>query len=92
VLNGRTARAPTQEREHASALRRLRAAQVAAQQRQQLGVDRRAAAQQPALPMGYFGTGPIIASALQVFAHIYEERGKPAFNIARSRSTAPTIR
>jgi poly(3-hydroxybutyrate) depolymerase len=35
----------------------------------------------PALPMGYFGTGPIIASALQVFAHLYEERGKPAFNI-----------
>ena len=31
----------------------------------------------PALPMGYFGTGPIIASALQVFAHLYEERGKP---------------
>jgi poly(3-hydroxybutyrate) depolymerase len=37
----------------------------------------------PALPMGYFGTGPIIASALQVFAHLYEERGKPHFNIAR---------
>ncbi|HYD24900.1 MAG TPA: polyhydroxyalkanoate depolymerase [Croceibacterium sp.] len=36
----------------------------------------------PALPMGYFGTGPIIASALQVFAHLCEERGKPAFNIA----------
>lgn len=35
----------------------------------------------PALPMGYFGTGPIIASALQVFAHLYEERGKPAFGI-----------
>src|SRR5690606_38863359 len=26
--------------------------------------------------------GPIVASALQVFAHLYEERGKPAFNIA----------
>ncbi len=36
----------------------------------------------PALPMGYFGTGPILASALQVFAHFYEERGKPAFGIA----------
>jgi poly(3-hydroxybutyrate) depolymerase len=35
----------------------------------------------PSLPMGYFGTGPIIASALQVFAHLYEDRGKPAFNI-----------
>ena len=37
----------------------------------------------PALPMGYFGTGPIIASALQVFAHLYEERGKPTFNITQ---------
>ena len=35
----------------------------------------------PALPMGYFAAGPIIASALQVFAHLYEERGKPAFAI-----------
>jgi len=36
----------------------------------------------PALPMGYFGTGPIMASALQVFARFHEERGKPAFDIA----------
>ena len=36
----------------------------------------------PALPMGYFGTGPIMASALKVFAHLYEERGKPHFGIA----------
>ena len=35
----------------------------------------------PILPMGYFGTGPMIASALKVFAHIYEERGKPTFGI-----------
>ena len=35
----------------------------------------------PALPMGYFGTGPIMASALQVFAQFYEQRGKPVFNI-----------
>ena len=35
----------------------------------------------PALPMGYFGTGPIMASALQVFANFYEERGKPSFDI-----------
>ena len=34
----------------------------------------------PVLPMGYFG-GPVVASALQVFAHLYEERGKPAFGI-----------
>lgn len=35
----------------------------------------------PALPMGYFGIGPMIASALEVFAHLYEERGKPEFDI-----------
>ncbi len=51
----------------------------------------------PALPMGYFGSGPIIASALQVFAHLYEERGKPAFNIAsveidgEARAVAETV-
>ena len=36
----------------------------------------------PALPMGYFGNGPMIASALEVFAHWHEERGKPEFGIA----------
>ena len=35
----------------------------------------------PALPMGYFGNGPIMASALKVFANFYEERGKPTFDI-----------
>ncbi len=35
----------------------------------------------PALPMGYFGMGPAAASALKVFAHLYEERGKPDFDI-----------
>ncbi|MCX7676091.1 MAG: polyhydroxyalkanoate depolymerase [Alteraurantiacibacter sp.] len=35
----------------------------------------------PALPFGYFGLGPALASALRVFAHIYQERGKPAFGI-----------
>tara|TARA_A100001391_G_scaffold188957_2_gene159929 strand:- start:3255 stop:4463 length:1209 start_codon:yes stop_codon:yes gene_type:complete len=35
----------------------------------------------PALPMGYLGMGPTMASALKVFAHVYEERGKPAFGI-----------
>jgi poly(3-hydroxybutyrate) depolymerase len=35
----------------------------------------------PALPIGYFGMGPVVASALEVFAHLYEERGKPAFGI-----------
>ncbi len=35
----------------------------------------------PALPMGYFGLGPVIASALEVFAHAASPRGKPAFGI-----------
>ena len=35
----------------------------------------------PALPLGYFGMGPMMASALEVFAHLHEERGKPEFAI-----------
>ena len=35
----------------------------------------------PALPIGYFGMGPVVASALTVFAHIHEGRGKPDFGI-----------
>ncbi|MXO60758.1 polyhydroxyalkanoate depolymerase [Altererythrobacter salegens] len=35
----------------------------------------------PALPLGYFGMGPIVASALEVFAHLYEDRSKPEFGI-----------
>ncbi|VVT02057.1 polyhydroxyalkanoate depolymerase [Erythrobacter sp. EC-HK427] len=35
----------------------------------------------PALPMGYFGMGPAAASALKLFAHLYEDRGKPVFDI-----------
>ncbi|WAT16998.1 polyhydroxyalkanoate depolymerase [Aurantiacibacter sp. MUD11] len=35
----------------------------------------------PALPLGYMGMGPATASALKVFAHLYEERGKPEFDI-----------
>lgn len=35
----------------------------------------------PALPIGYLGMGPAVASALKVFAHLYEERGKPEFGI-----------
>ncbi|WP_126173212.1 polyhydroxyalkanoate depolymerase [Altericroceibacterium xinjiangense] len=35
----------------------------------------------PSLPIGYFGMGPAVASALQVFAHLYGDRGKPTFNI-----------
>ena len=35
----------------------------------------------PALPMGYFGMGPVMASALDVFAHAAAPRGKPGFGI-----------
>lgn len=35
----------------------------------------------PALPMGYFGFGPVLASALDVFAHATMARGKPTFDI-----------
>jgi poly(3-hydroxybutyrate) depolymerase len=36
----------------------------------------------PALPIGYLGMGPVVASALEVFAHLYEERRKPEFGIS----------
>ena len=36
----------------------------------------------PAVPFGYFGLGPVMASALDVFAHAAAPRGKPAFGIA----------
>ena len=35
----------------------------------------------PALPLGYLGMGPMMASALEVFAHVYEDRGKPTFDL-----------
>ena len=35
----------------------------------------------PALPLGYFGMGPMAASALEVFAHATATYGKPAWNI-----------
>jgi len=37
--------------------------------------------QNPANPFSYFGGGPIIASALDVFAHAAAPRGKPAFGL-----------
>ncbi len=39
----------------------------------------------PALPIGYLGMGPALASALTVFAHVYEERGKPEWGIDAAR-------
>ncbi|MDE2301108.1 MAG: polyhydroxyalkanoate depolymerase, partial [Sphingomonadales bacterium] len=35
----------------------------------------------PALPLGYLGAGPVVASALEVFAHAAMPRGKPVFGI-----------
>ncbi len=35
----------------------------------------------PINPMGYSGFGPVVASALEVFAHAAAPRGKPAFGI-----------
>lgn len=35
----------------------------------------------PAMPFGYFGLGPVMASALDVFAHATMPRGKPEFDI-----------
>jgi poly(3-hydroxybutyrate) depolymerase len=35
----------------------------------------------PSLPLGYTGLAPVVASALDVFAHAAAPRGKPAFDI-----------
>jgi poly(3-hydroxybutyrate) depolymerase len=35
----------------------------------------------PVLPLNYFGFGPVVASALEVFAHASAPRGKPEFGI-----------
>jgi poly(3-hydroxybutyrate) depolymerase len=37
--------------------------------------------QHPANPFAYFGGGPLLASALDVFAHAAAPRGKPAFSL-----------
>ncbi len=37
--------------------------------------------QNPANPMAYFGGGPMVASALEVFAHAAAPRGKPEFGL-----------
>ncbi|AUW57695.1 polyhydroxyalkanoate depolymerase [Sphingobium sp. SCG-1] len=48
----------------------------------------------PANPFSYFGAGPILASALDVFAHASATRGKPAFDLPETtidgRSTPVT--
>jgi poly(3-hydroxybutyrate) depolymerase len=37
--------------------------------------------QSPGNPLSYFGGGPVLASALEVFAHAAAPRGKPAFGL-----------
>ena len=41
--------------------------------------------QNPANPFAYMGMGPIVASALDVFAHAASPRGKPEFGLAYTR-------
>ncbi|HWK37231.1 polyhydroxyalkanoate depolymerase [Sphingomonas sp.] len=38
----------------------------------------------PANPFAYFGGGPVLASALEVFGHAAAPRGKPEFELART--------
>ena len=38
----------------------------------------------PANPFSYFGGGPVLASALEVFAHAAAPRGKPEFGLTRT--------
>ena len=38
----------------------------------------------PANPFAYFGGGPVVSSALEVFAHAAAPRGKPAFGLDRT--------
>jgi len=40
--------------------------------------------QNPANPFAYFGGGPVIASALEVFAHAAAPRGKPHFGLTHT--------
>jgi len=40
--------------------------------------------QNPANPFAYFGGGPVIGSALEVFAHAAAPRGKPEFGLDRT--------
>ena len=40
--------------------------------------------QSPSNPMSYLGAGPVMASALEVFAHAAAPRGKPAFGLTET--------
>jgi poly(3-hydroxybutyrate) depolymerase len=47
--------------------------------------------QHPANPFAYFGGGPLLASALDVFAHAAAPRGKPAFNLPTTEIDGVTV-
>jgi poly(3-hydroxybutyrate) depolymerase len=48
--------------------------------------------QNPANPMAYSSMGPIVASALDVFAHASAPRGKPEFGLETTRVQGKTVR
>jgi len=45
----------------------------------------------PANPFAYFGGGPVLASALDVFAHAAAPRGKPAFGLTETAVDGRTV-
>ena len=47
--------------------------------------------QNPAYPISYFGGGPVLASALKVFAHASAPRGKPAFGLLETQVDGQTV-
>ncbi|MBB5985506.1 polyhydroxyalkanoate depolymerase [Sphingobium lignivorans] len=47
--------------------------------------------QNPANPFAYFGGGPMLASALDVFAHAAAPRGKPAFDLPTTEVNGKTV-
>ncbi len=44
----------------------------------------------PVLPVGYLGFGPVVGSALEVFAHAAAPRGKPSFGITETTVNGKT--
>ncbi len=47
--------------------------------------------QNPANPFSYMGGGPVLASALEVFAHASAPRGKPAFDLKETLIDSNTV-
>jgi poly(3-hydroxybutyrate) depolymerase len=47
--------------------------------------------QNPSNPFAYFGGGPLVASALDVFAHAAAPRGKPAFDLPTVEINGKTV-